>query len=279
MFFQLGFAFLIPELLIRLNYPYNDFKNMWPLNYYFFDEWSIKGFLNSGNLGLLMLVFGIAMIFIVSPVLTYFFGKRWYCSWVCGCGGLAETAGDPFRHLSDKSLKAWQIERWLIHLVLVFATVMTIGVVYSFFHNNPSGYWMNKSSFVILVSILSLGIVALFRIVPAFKNAIQVRINNLITIIGVIIPVIVFINFITGSSNAVFINFYELRKIYGFLIGAAFSGVIGVGFYPLMGSRVWCRLWLSDGSNFRFTAKVFFKVQNYHKRRPVYFLRELFHLL
>jgi ferredoxin-type protein NapH len=28
---------------------------------------------------------------------------------------------------------------------------------------------------------------------------------------------------------------------YGFLIGAAFAGVIGVGFYPLMGSRVWCR--------------------------------------
>ena len=28
---------------------------------------------------------------------------------------------------------------------------------------------------------------------------------------------------------------------YGFFIGAVFSGVIGVGFYPLMGSRVWCR--------------------------------------
>jgi polyferredoxin len=40
------------------------------------------------------------MIFIISPILTYFYGKRWYCSWVCGCGGLAETAGDSFRHLS-----------------------------------------------------------------------------------------------------------------------------------------------------------------------------------
>jgi polyferredoxin len=36
-----------------------------------------------------MLFFGIAMIFIISPILTYFYGKRWYCSWVCGCGGLA----------------------------------------------------------------------------------------------------------------------------------------------------------------------------------------------
>jgi polyferredoxin len=33
------------------------------------------------------------MIFIISPILTYFYGKRWYCSWVCGWEGL-ETAGD-----------------------------------------------------------------------------------------------------------------------------------------------------------------------------------------
>lgn len=30
-------------------------------------------------------------------------------------------------------------------------------------------------------------------------------------------------------------------KWYGFIIGMVFSGVVGVGFYPLMGSRVWCR--------------------------------------
>ena len=32
-----------------------------------------------------------------------------------------------------------------------------------------------------------------------------------------------------------------LRSWYGFAIGSVFSGVIGVGFYPIMGSRVWCR--------------------------------------
>ena len=31
------------------------------------------------------------------------------------------------------------------------------------------------------------------------------------------------------------------KRPYGFLIGAMFSGVIGVGFYPLLGNRVWCR--------------------------------------
>jgi ferredoxin-type protein NapH len=36
MFFQTAFAFLIPEIMIRLNQPYFDFKNIWPLDYSFF---------------------------------------------------------------------------------------------------------------------------------------------------------------------------------------------------------------------------------------------------
>lgn len=68
----------------------------------------------------------------ISPVLTYFYGKRWYCSWVCGCGGLAETAGDSFRHLSDKSIKSWKLERILVYAVLLFSIIMTVGVIYTF---------------------------------------------------------------------------------------------------------------------------------------------------
>jgi hypothetical protein len=47
--------------------------------------------------------------------------ESWYCSWVCGCGGLAETAGDSYRHLSSKTDTSWKIERWMIHSVLVFS--------------------------------------------------------------------------------------------------------------------------------------------------------------
>jgi len=32
-----------------------------------------------------------------------------------------------------------------------------------------------------------------------------------------------------------------VQSAYGFAIGAVFAGVIGVGLYPLMGTRVWCR--------------------------------------
>ena len=178
MFFQLILAFLLPEILRGLNLPYNDFKNMWPLNYYFFHDWHIKELLSSGSFGMFALVWGILMITIISPVLTYFYGKRWYCSWVCGCGGLAETAGDPFRHLSSKKMSAWKLERITVHSVLVFVVVMTGLVIYNYF---------------------------------------------------------------TGASKVLFMDAYKVREAYGFLIGAAFSGVIGVGFYPIFGSRVWCR--------------------------------------
>jgi ferredoxin-type protein NapH len=84
MFFQTAFAFLIPEILIRLNKPYFDFKNIWPLDYSFFFDSRISELISAGTLGIFMLGWGIALIIIGVPVLVYFFGKRWYCSWVCG---------------------------------------------------------------------------------------------------------------------------------------------------------------------------------------------------
>jgi polyferredoxin len=51
----------------------------------------------------------------------------------------------------------------------------------------------------------------------------------------------VLINRFTGFNNYILFSSYDLDKWYGFFIGSVFSGVIGVGFYPLMGSRVWCR--------------------------------------
>lgn len=178
MFFQTAFAFLLPEILIRLNKPYFDFKNIWPLDYSFFFDSRLDTLTQNGTLGLFMLGWGIALIIIGVPVFVYFFGKRWYCSWVCGCGGLAETLGDPYRQLSNKTLKAWKVERWMIHAVLVFAVVMTAGVLYTYF---------------------------------------------------------------TDSGWFLFFDSYQLREVYGAFIGAGFAGVVGTGFYPVMGNRVWCR--------------------------------------
>lgn len=179
-FFQLGFAFLIPAVLEALNKPGYDFKNAWPLDYDFFFGWNLETLMASGALGWFILFWGIGLAVLLVPLFAFFFGKRWYCSWVCGCGGLAETLGDPFRHLSDKSLKAWRIERWMVHGVLVFAVAMT-GIVLANFFSGQNGE-------------------------PILGNAT-----------------------------------WRVQQAYGFLIGSIFAGVVGTGFYPFMGNRVWCR--------------------------------------
>jgi polyferredoxin len=130
-FFQLAFAFTLPQILTYLQLPSYDLKSAWPLEYSFFFDYRVDQYLKEGTLGIFMFVWGIVLFAVGVPVLTYLYGKRWYCSWVCGCGGLAETVGDPYRHLSDKSLGAWKIERWLVHGVLVFAVVMTAMVLYT----------------------------------------------------------------------------------------------------------------------------------------------------
>lgn len=177
-FFQLGFAFLLPGLLLAFNQPEFYFSYFWPLKYDYLFPGTVGYLVDNGQaLGVFMVFWGAVFTFLATPVLTYFYGKRWYCSWVCGCGGLAETAGDPYRHLSDKSKKAWQWEVAIIYPILGFVIVTTILL------------WVNSWSGGTLLGDLSGG----------------------------------------------------FSRSYGFFIGSLFSGVVGVGFYPILGNRVWCR--------------------------------------
>ncbi len=244
MFFQLGFAFLIPEFMARLNsdtfkLPYYDLKNMWPLNYYNFEQYRIDDFINAGNIGMALLIFGVLSIFVVSPILTYKYGKRWYCSWVCGCGGLAETVGDPFRQLSSKKLSAWKLERWLVHTVLVFVVLMTTAVIYTYLGYEPTKYWLTKGVFLALV----VGLLTLvFTITMLFKRN-ELGKDARYGAIGyfVIIIVLIAMHYFNNESKLFIFEAETLRSSYGFMIGAIFSGVVGTGFYPILGNRVWCR--------------------------------------
>lgn len=243
MFFQTAFAYLLPEILSYLKgAPYNDFKQMWPLNYYFTDKGTVDSYINSGSLGMFMILFGVAMIFIISPILTYFYGKRWYCSWVCGCGGLAETAGDPFRQQSDKSLKAWKIERWMIHTVLSLVTIITIAVLFTIFYDNPAKYWLNKTSFsfMVIIFFIIFVVILLVKRKSLFKNFDKKAYIISLSIIAFTVFCLAVV-LLSNGRNILFLDATTLRQWYGFLIGSVFSGVIGVGFYPIMGSRVWCR--------------------------------------
>ncbi|MEM7086631.1 MAG: 4Fe-4S dicluster domain-containing protein [Bacteroidota bacterium] len=259
MFFQTAFAFIIPELMARLNsddfsLPYNDLKNMWPLNYYAFDGWRVDQFINAQTVGLVFLIFAILSVFVISPILTYKYGKRWYCSWVCGCGGLAETAGDSFRHLSDKRMSAWKFERWMIHSVLVFSIVMTVAVVSTYLGYDPNKYWFTKNVFLLSVGVfltLLFAGIAYYKRKELNKSAMRGAIGAYAITIGFLV-FISFFNLNEIKINAAYFSFGlndnvysldgSLRTFYGFGIGSIFSGVIGTGFYPILGNRVWCRM-------------------------------------
>lgn len=241
MFFQLSFAFMIPEILVALNKPWYDFKNIWPLDYDFFHSWSINGFIdNPGSLGMFMLFWGIILVIVGVPLMVHLLGKRWYCSWVCGCGGLAETMGDPWRQLSDKSLRAWQFERYIIHGVLLFAIVMTAATIYSYLPQRD--YWITQQSFLGIFSALVAGAMCL-AIYAYTKN--RFEISRLGISAGVVAGgALILLNsyyMVSGAETYLFSSAGTVQKWYGFLIGAGFAGVVGTGFYPLMGNRVWCR--------------------------------------
>ena len=259
MFFQLGFAFLIPEFMYVMNndLPYYDLKSVWPLNYYIFDEWSVNGFLSNGNIGLALILFGIISIFVITPILTYKFGKRWYCSWVCGCGGLAETAGDSFRQLSSKKMSAWKIERWLIHLVLVFSVVMTTAMVYTYLGYDKNEFWLTRGLFITLV----IGFLTLvFTTVLIFRGK-QLGKDTKFGAIGLfsVIGLLLIMHF-TGTTEQVFyVKGSTLRSVYGIYIGSIFSGVIGTGFYPILGSRSWCRFGCPMAAILGFQQRLFSK--------------------
>jgi ferredoxin-type protein NapH len=170
---QVVLAFSVPLILKFFHQPEFYFSYLWPLKFDYFNPWYIFSlpapFILYSFLGSLLLV----------PVLGVFFGKRWYCSWVCGCGGLANTAGDPFRHLSNKSSAAWRFERVAIYSILGLCIALTV------------------------------------------------------------------LLFITWGTNAKYPQLasfsFRFQSLYAMLVTAWLSGIIGVGLYPINGTRVWCR--------------------------------------
>jgi ferredoxin-type protein NapH len=172
LFVQVVMAFLLPWVLqLTINHDYY-LSYFWPLSRYSLYPSTLK------DAPLFIALYFIVGSLVGMPLLAYFKGKRVYCSWICGCGGLAETFGDPWRHLSDKSSRALKIEQVSIYSVLAMILIVT-GLMLA-----DAGGTASEP--------------------------------------------------IRASAN-------KLDSLYGFFVGAIFSGVAGTGLYPLMGTRVWCR--------------------------------------
>ena len=173
MFVQVVFAFAIPHILRALHQPEYYLSYFWPLKF----EYFTPGYLFAQPVA--FIVYTIAGSFVLVPLLAALFGKRWYCSWVCGCGGLANTFGEPWRHLSSKTSVAWKFEKVAIHSVLGVCLLLTALLFLS--HGRA-------------------------RQLPELTQVVN-----------------------------------RFQTIYGFVVLSVLSGVVGVGLYPIGGTRVWCR--------------------------------------
>ncbi len=170
---QVVLAFSVPVILKFFGQPEYYFSYLWPLKFDYF----LPGYIFS--LPLPFILYSLFGSLLMVPLLALFFGKRWYCSWVCGCGGLANTFGEPWRHLTSKSSASWRFEKVAIHSVLAVCVALTA---------------------------------------------------------------LLFVSYAVGGKNpglAALAN--RLQGLYGVLVATWLAGIIGVGLYPLGGTRVWCR--------------------------------------
>lgn len=120
---QVILGFSVPLWMPLLGQPEFYFSYFWPLKIESLYPHTLQ------SLPTWLAVWSVLGAFVIAPGAALFFGKRWYCSWVCGCGALANTFGDPWRHLSDRSAVAWRFEKVAIHGLLGLALVTTAVVM------------------------------------------------------------------------------------------------------------------------------------------------------
>ncbi len=131
--FQWLFFFIIPEFLFKWAVEFQWIGQYLSNNPQFAGQtWRSYGIIYSWPLffytffydpHIIWVIWGLLLTIVILPVFVLFFGKR-YCSWICGCGGLAETLGDRWRHLSPKGKTSIKWES-MGNYILLFAIAVT----------------------------------------------------------------------------------------------------------------------------------------------------------
>jgi NosR/NirI family nitrous oxide reductase transcriptional regulator len=135
--FQWIFFFIIPEFLFQWAIRYQwvgarlatdpQFAQAAWRSYGIVYAWPLFFYTFFGDPSRIWIVWGLLLTFVIIPVFVLFNGKR-YCSWICGCGGLAETLGDRWRHLAPKGRTSIRWE-WMNMAVLIAAAAVTLIVL------------------------------------------------------------------------------------------------------------------------------------------------------
>lgn len=155
--FQWIFFFIIPEFLFQYAIKYQFVGEALASDPNFADQaWRSYGLIYAWPLFFytflydphqIWVIWGVLLTFLFIPLLVLFHGKR-YCSWICGCGGLAETFGDKWRHLAPKGKNTISWEKMGM-AVLILAFLITFGLLAKdtyHYINEPTerGFWFYR---------------------------------------------------------------------------------------------------------------------------------------
>lgn len=161
--FQVGFFLIVNFGLARLMPKYYwrgwGLYQPFPLFYNTFFWWypgdpaTIKWF---------FIGFGLLLTFVIIPLFVRRHGMR-FCTWICGCGAMAETFGDRWRHLSPKGLRSrlWEFQGPLI-AVWAFLSMFVIVFAYHTDGGNGSWHWYSYLVDFWLVAVIPIGLYPFF---------------------------------------------------------------------------------------------------------------------
>jgi NosR/NirI family transcriptional regulator, nitrous oxide reductase regulator len=162
--FQVGFFLLVNVVGVQ----YLSVKYAWrawglyqpfPLffNTYFWwypgdPKWLVAFFVGAGLFG----------TFVAIPWASRNHGKR-FCTWICGCGGLAETLGDRWRHLAPKGerSRAWEFQGAVVLAAAVIVAVIVVG----FYDTAGDNIWWKTYNYIVdfwLVAVIPIALYPFF---------------------------------------------------------------------------------------------------------------------
>ncbi len=98
------------------------------------------------NVKWFFIVAGLLGTFAFIPWMARYHGKR-FCTWICGCGGLAETLGDRWRHLAPKGERSrlWDFQGFVVLAASVIVALVVIGIYET---SGSNGWWRSYNYLV-----------------------------------------------------------------------------------------------------------------------------------
>ena len=162
--FQVGFFLIVNIVAVQaltVKYAwrawglYQPFPLFFNTFFWWYDgdpKWIVYFFVGAGAFGSLIAI----------PIAARNHGKR-FCTWVCGCGGLAETLGDRWRHLSPKGdrSRAWEFQAVAVFLASVLVGVIVVGM----YNTDGNNSWWRAYNYLVdfwLVAVIPIALYPFF---------------------------------------------------------------------------------------------------------------------